>query len=452
MFDSIKNLLGNTSANTRIVSRNMLESVFVRGIGLLVSFLITPVYSRFLQNDTVLGVWFTVVSLLEWILTFDLGIGNGLRNLLAKAYTRGQVQEEKRLISSAYFVISSLALLLVIAASVAIPRLPWNSLLNISQDIISSAVLGRCVLILGIGMLVRFVLQLITSVFFAIQKSSLSNLLFVLTNIILFILISFGGQGNVEERLCTLAWINIFAYNSPMLVATIILFCGKLADSRPSLRFVTVSHMKAVFSLGGAFFLLQVLGLLIGATNEYLINLFYAPANVVDYKIYYKIFSLVSICFSLLLTPMWSMITKAYVERDYGWLKKAYRMLILLGAAATVCEFIMIFCFNFINRIWLQESAVVFSFPIALSFALMGSISIWNTVLGTVANGIGELKTQAICYICGVVLKLLTVFLLRQLGCGWYAVVISNAVALVPYCILEPKHIRRLLGFQGRIS
>ena len=65
--------------NTGIVLRNTLMVSVVKGGSLLIAFFTTPAYMHFFNNDEVLGVWFTLLSVLAWILNCDMGIGNGLR-------------------------------------------------------------------------------------------------------------------------------------------------------------------------------------------------------------------------------------------------------------------------------------------------------------------------------------------------------------------------------------
>lgn len=63
----------------------MFGAFAVKSVSLCLSLFTMPAYIRFFQNQTVLGVWFTIVSVLNWILFFDLGLGNGLRNMLPDA-------------------------------------------------------------------------------------------------------------------------------------------------------------------------------------------------------------------------------------------------------------------------------------------------------------------------------------------------------------------------------
>ena len=89
---------------------NMAGAVMVKGGALVISLFTMPAYMRFFQNQEVLGLWFTVLSVLNWILTFDLGVGNGLRNHLTTAFALNDRKAAQQCISSAYVTIGATAL------------------------------------------------------------------------------------------------------------------------------------------------------------------------------------------------------------------------------------------------------------------------------------------------------------------------------------------------------
>ena len=112
MFDKLKAKITNLSDNDKIVYRNVIGAFLVKGGALVVSLCTLPAYISFFNNEEVLGVWYTILSLLNWILNFDLGIGNGLRNHLSESLSLGDKEETKRYISSAYF---SIGIIIIVA-------------------------------------------------------------------------------------------------------------------------------------------------------------------------------------------------------------------------------------------------------------------------------------------------------------------------------------------------
>jgi O-antigen/teichoic acid export membrane protein len=72
----------------------------VKGLALVLSFFSMPLYIRFFGNDDVLGLWYTILSMLSWVHICDLGLGNGLRNRLTEALAVGDTEKAKRFVSS----------------------------------------------------------------------------------------------------------------------------------------------------------------------------------------------------------------------------------------------------------------------------------------------------------------------------------------------------------------
>ena len=61
------------SGNNRIIALNVIGAFIVRGVALIVSLFTMPAYMRFFKDDATLGIWFTIVSVLNWVMFFDLG-------------------------------------------------------------------------------------------------------------------------------------------------------------------------------------------------------------------------------------------------------------------------------------------------------------------------------------------------------------------------------------------
>ena len=109
MIELIKNKIDE---NDWIVVKNILVSLFIKGGALLVSLLTMPAYFRYFNDEKILGVWFTILSMINWVINFDLGIGNGLRNYLVEAIAQDNTKKMKYYISSAYFSIAAMIMIL----------------------------------------------------------------------------------------------------------------------------------------------------------------------------------------------------------------------------------------------------------------------------------------------------------------------------------------------------
>ena len=106
----LSKLTSNGNENTVNVLKNIANAVVIKGGGIIVGLLTTPAYMDYFSKNEILGIWFTILSVVTWMLNFDLGIGNGLRNRLVEEFACSNDQKIiKCLISSAYgFLLISL--------------------------------------------------------------------------------------------------------------------------------------------------------------------------------------------------------------------------------------------------------------------------------------------------------------------------------------------------------
>lgn len=412
----------------KIIVKNVIGSFLIRGLSLFVSLFSMPLYIKYFENQVVLGLWFTIISVLSWVLTFDLGLGNGLRNRLVETIVRNDNKESSKLISSAYAIISILSIAIIFFALIVFSKINWNNVFNIDNTIISNEVLLVAIKILFIGIMISFILKLINSILYAMQKAAINNVLALITSVLPLIYILFSPNKGIEENLISLSWINTFSICLPLLIATIIVFFfTPLKQCKPSLRNIHIKTEISIVSLGGAFFLTQIAFMIINSTNEILITNFWGPEYVVEYQIYNRIFSLVGSFFSIALTPVWSSVTRALVEKDFLWLKNLNKVLYHVGALGVIFEFLLICFLQKIIDIWLGDNSINVNYVYAIVFAVYGSLFIYNIIVTTIANGVGYLKTQLICYSVGAMLKIPLLLVAAYLfSIDWISVVGIN--------------------------
>lgn len=438
-----KNKLRDT--NNKVILYNTMGAFLVKGGALVISLFTMPAYIRYFDNQHFLGLWFTILSVLSWILTFDLGIGNGLRNQLVPAIVNKDQTKIKKYISSAYVIIG-IVVLLSIGLSIMIFRyINWNEFFNISDSLVSNTTLNYTVGIVFTGIMLQFLLKLITSILYAMQKSALNNLLNLLSSIITLIYVTFANSKDLSTNLISLAVVNVMAVNLPLLVVTITVFNKDLKGCKPKLKFFEMKYAKDVMKLGGIFFWVQIMYMVITVTNEFLITWFTSPVMVVEYQIYNKLFTLVGTVFTLTLTPIWSIVTKAFSEKNYTWIKKLYKMLLIMAFFSVLCEILIIPFLQLGINIWLGNDAIQVNYFYAFTFSVYGSIFIWNGVLSSIANGVGELKIQSIFFTIGALIKIPLAWILVHLFNSWIGVILATILSMSLYCIIQPLWLNKFL-------
>ena len=444
MLNKLKRKFLLSDENSRAVMLNILGAFVVKGAALIVTLLTTPAYIRYFDDNNALGLWYTLLSVIIWILNFDFGIGNGLRNKLATSLAQKDDVASKRYISSAYISVGVVVLVTIIASLISFDLINWNKVFNISTSIVSAQAIKLSVKIIFIGIMVQFLLRLVSSILYAMQLSSLNNFLTLLTTIINLVYISIADSRGNDKNLIAMSIVHIFAVNIPLLVTTVLIFSKKLKNMRPKISEFNIKYATQVLGLGGMFFLVQIFYMIIVNTNEYLITYMTESANVVEYQVYYKLTTLIGTLITLAFAPVWSAVTKAFAENKYEWIKKLYKRLLIIGALTCVFEFIMIPFLQVIMNIWLGESSIIVDYRIGFVFAILGSLMVLSGILSVFANGTCKLKPQIICFGIGALLKVpLSLVLVKSLD-SWIGIIIFVEIALAGYVIVQAASLHKL--------
>lgn len=422
---------------------NILIAFGIKGLSLLISLFSTPLYIKYFDDNTVLGVWYTILSVLTWITIADLGLGNGLRNKLTQDLAQNDKLAAKKHISSAYVVISVIIIPITILGIVLIQVLDLNTLLNISESVISNKTLRLSVTILFSGVCLQFIVKIISNVLYAIQRPSINNVKALITSIIPLLYIACFKSENIESNLIALSVVHVIAVLLPSLVATFVIFGGFLKDCRPSLRLYEKKYANDIIGLGLKFFLAQIFFMMLMSTNEVLITKFYKPEDVVEYSIYYKLFTTVGSLFMLALTPLWSKLTQDISKKRFSVVKKTNRILYGISGLCLLAQFAIIPILQWFLDFWLKENSITVNLHTALIFAFFGGVYVFNVALTTLANGIGELKTQMIFYGIGSIAKIPILMIFRNMGLDWNIIVLYNAIVVVAFCIFQLLWVER---------
>lgn len=441
MLNRIRNILRH---NSKLIL-NILGSIGVKGLSLVVSLLALPAYIAYFPNQQVLGIWFSLLSILNWILVFDIGIGNGLRNHLVQALVDGNDEDAKRLISSAYVSIGAVSIIVMIVGYVLIGQGNWNKILNISDVFILNSTLITAIKIVYIGIVIQFFLKLILSILYAMQKPALSNFVSLMSQSLILVFVSMYRNSEPNHSLIVLSIVYTFTINIPLIIATLYVFLKPLRNSRPNLKYYSRNFSKMILSLGYKFFWIQLTLLIINSSNEFLITQLFRPEEVVEYQIYNRIFSLFLMFFSILTVPIWSSVTQAYNEARLNWIKKMYSYLNYIALAISLVCLLLVPIFQYIVNFWLGKETLLISQKSALVFAVFNVIMIFIYSVSSISNGLGKLRAQFIGNSFAAILKIpLSIFLANIIG-EWISIVLANVVVMFPVLIFQVLFIRNQL-------
>lgn len=435
MLQFLKKKHSNIDIKNKRVLFNSILSFIIMGLSYGISFVLLPVYINFFSEQKILGLWFTAMAILSWVLTFDLGIGNGLRNNLVEAFVNNDKLKAKNDIASAYILIGSIVVVFSIVGYLVFAFVDWNDLFNVSKNLINSEQLLKMVRIIFLGIMLQFFLRLIISILYALQIAFLPNFLSFLSNLLLLLFIVFMGKKSLGDNIILLAYANVITANLPILITTIVIFSKKLRYAIPKFINYDRQSAKNILKLGGLFFWIQIMYMMITNTNEFLISWSTRIENVVEFKIYNSLFSVLSGLFLLTLTPMWSEVTEAHMKNDIPWIKRLYKRLYMLGIGGGLGMILMVFFLQNLVDFWLREKTIKINYFYASVFVLSTIFFIWSSILSTIVGGIGKLKTLSIFITIGAFLNFPLTILFTRITNSWIGVIIANVLSLLPLCI-----------------
>lgn len=428
-----------------LVVKNALCSMGIKGLSIIVGLLLMPVYTRFFVNQSVLGVWLTMTSMLSWIFTFDLGIGNGLRNELTIAVAQNNKTAQRQLITSTYVSAVFLSLLLAIVLCISVRFIDFTALFHIDTGVLGKATVDGAITLLIIGVLLQFVLKLINTILLALHKSAIPNALSLLSNGLLLLYLFLAPVGSIDRNFSILALVFVATTTVPMVLATIALFATSLRDCIPSMRYFKLREARKIIKVGLAFFWLQLMAMIILSTNNFLISVFVGTEEVIVFQTYFKLFSLISTFFALGMIPLWSSVAEAQATGDFRWIMSVRKKLYVLMGVAALGEAAVLLLSQGVVTIWMGPRYVIPQLSLVLLFAVYDLVDIWTLINAQVANGLGKLKNQLVFISIGAVVNVPLSYVFSLAFRSWTAIALANIISLLPFCITETLSTARYL-------
>ena len=119
--------------NRNLIQKNNITlGLLFKAIGMALNFLLVPILIIFLDKVEY-GICVTVFSIVNWIFTFDIGIGQGLRNKLTEALSCNDRVSASSFISTSYVLMAIVGLIKLIIGSIIILRIIIKNFLKISR-------------------------------------------------------------------------------------------------------------------------------------------------------------------------------------------------------------------------------------------------------------------------------------------------------------------------------
>lgn len=423
---------------------NALGSFVIKGTAMLVSLVAMPVYLNYFGNESVMGVWFTLLSVLNWVLLFDFGVGNGLRNRLTLALARRDESLACKLISSSYVLLGVISLCAFLVSAVVVRLINWNAVLGVSADVLSRDDLLASMLVVFSAIWLQFYLKLITGVLYAMQRAVIPSLLTLTSNILILLSALLYRPDSASTALFYLSVSYGIATVAPLLIATFIVLGHLLPFYSFRISDCSLAYAREIVNIGMRFFLLQLLSMAVFNTREVLISSLVGADQVVDYTVYFKVYSLISTFYLLALTPFWSAITQAFAQHDFDWIKGVYKKGLAALCLFSLAGVAVLLMFPFAVQIWLGDAAPETNYLTGLIFIIFYIEYMYINLNAHIENGIEQLGVQAAGYAIAAISLIGLSILFSRVHPVWDSVMLASVIALVPMCFMQSVELKKL--------
>lgn len=349
-----------------------------KGTLLLANFVVISITLDLLSTK-IYGVWITLYTTISWLSFFDLGLGNGMRNLFAVNRAIGNQEKNKQLVSTSYIIVLGIALILLIVGLPFVYYADIARFFNISDIAIPDL---RCVLsLLVVVTSLQLITKLINSIFLADQKPALSSLIDC-SGVVCSLLLLFILKDRLVGSLFNLALIITLPTFIISFIVTLFAFNKNYRKLKPSLKCFNLKISNKLINLGLRFFLIQLSALIILQGSNIIILKFIGAEEVSVFSLVYKYFNVIVTIFTLVLTPYWSFFTDSYAKNNYNQLKQGFKQLLISWLAISLVGVVMWIALPFSFKIWLnQELDIPAYLPVSLLlfsiFSNLGSVFIY---------------------------------------------------------------------------
>ncbi|RYE12336.1 MAG: polysaccharide biosynthesis protein, partial [Rickettsiales bacterium] len=303
----LNSLLNYGNNRTVVIKKNITISIIFKGISVCISLVLIPLTIKYISPSEY-GIWITLSSLVSWFNFFDIGLGNGLRNNVAECNAKKEFKKAKIYVSTTYVILTVLSTVMFIVFVITNHYLNWEKILNIHHNISSN--LSLIVIVVFGTFCVQFVNQLINNVLYAYHVASKVALISLVSQFVTFVnivILTTYTCGNLLYLAIALTCTPVVI----QLLFSIFYYKTQFKLISPNIRFFDFQYIGKLLSIGTAFLIIQIGGLILFETDNIIIIQYLDAKSVTIFNLSNKLFSLITIVFTIIMTPIWSAFTDA---------------------------------------------------------------------------------------------------------------------------------------------
>jgi O-antigen/teichoic acid export membrane protein len=430
----VKRLINQGHDRSVQAKKNIISSFLIKGVSICISLVLVPLIINYI-NPSRYGIWLTLSSIVGWFSFFDIGLTQGLRNKFAEAKAKGDHESGQIYVSTTYAVLAIIFASLWILFILCNSFLNWSDILKLPQGMQSEV--STLAVIVFTYFCSQFVLRIVTTVNIADQqpaRASLVDLLGQFLSLLFIVILIKTTKGSLINLGIGLCLFPVLVY----IGANLYFFNSTYKQYRPKFSKIDFSYAKGLFNLGLTFFIIQVAAVIQYESANIIIARNFGTAEVTSYNIVYKYFGMLTMLYTIFLTPFWSASTEAYLKNDFEWIKNTVKKYSILNVLIFVGSIVMLVFSSTVYRLWLGKGKVHIDFILSLWGFLYVAVYIFGSTYVNFLNGISALKIQFWSSIFSPILYVaIAILLIDYYKMGAYSLFVAAIIANV-YAFIAP--------------
>ena len=388
------------------------------------------------------GLWLTISAFISWFRFLDMGIAQGLQNKFAEARALNNEENIKGYVSTAYITVGFVSLILFILILSLNFFIDWSYIFGVEQEYLGTLRILMPILVGFIGL--QLCTGLIVYIYLADKIAFISNAI----NFSVQLLSVIGILLIVELKSESILSFSILLGVVPVLLFILVNLLGfrnRYKRFKPTFSYWKKEYLSDIFGVGIKFLILQICVIVLFASDSFIISHYIGPAEVVPYNISYKYFGIISQIQLIILTPYWSVFTDAYVKKEFDWINKKMKKLVVFAIIMILGLVIFYFLAPVIYDFWIGNSQLI---PRRLDFIMMiyFSILIFYAPFNYFINGTGKITFHTISFVFSALVNIpLSILLAVTFKMGVNGVLISTIICVLPYVFLFPIQYKYLI-------
>ena len=413
-----------TDSRSKKMYKNTVAMIGIRGVSMILTLISAPIMLHHVDRADY-GVLLTLTSIVGWVGYMDVGLGNGLRNKLPEFLAKGDFHSAKKIVSSCYVTLAIYVALIIVIFLMVSPFVDWLGVLKSPTS--DAGEIRGLTNVVFIAFCIQFLFGLINSILFAYQMPAFQSLFTFVGQFIALIALVIQVYVFDVTSVLQIGAVNSMIPPLVLFLGSIGLFRTKLEEIAPSFKLFEFKSVGSILSLGLKFFVLQMITIVLFQANSIIIARVVSPEAVVEYNLAFKYVSLLTMIFTIVITPVWSATTDAYVRKDFAWINKTISLSRKVCIASIFIGVLMVLASKFVYGIWLGKGTIDINYSTTSLILLYISFEMLYKVYGTIINGTGKVFAQMILTGVIAIIYIPLAILLGKLF-GLSGVLIANAI------------------------